>query len=429
MSTRIVFLGLRCAFSVPPLHALLAAGFDVRAVILPAPPGLPHPAPPASGYPAGGLRTFPAPHPAPQPHAVKRPAAESPDHAEPTARGWSSALSLRSPHPRGGCPERADVQLPQPASAGFAASARGFTPGRPGDAPRPPVDCLSEPAADAPGPVSGEPARPGPRPHPIALRPGGESPVAGSAPAPAQPLPEPTIVDLARAHGVPVYEVARLRHPQTLAALAALEPDVIAVACFPRRLPPSWLALPRLGALNLHPSLLPDNRGPEPLFWTFRRGDAETGVTVHLMAEALDAGDSLVQRRVPVPDGVSGAELERTCAAVGAECLVKAIRALAEGRARPVPQDPARATTFGAPTPADFEVTPDRPARWAFTFCRGAATWGTPVVVVAGRRFPVVRALGYDPAGTLEAPFRLDGHRLALRCRPGVLHALVAFEG
>ena len=71
--------------------------------------------------------------------------------------------------------------------------------------------------------------------------------------------------------------------------ISALHPDAICVACFPYRLPQEILRIPHLGSLNVHPSLLPDNRGPDPLFWTFRRGDAFTGVTIHLMDVGLDS--------------------------------------------------------------------------------------------------------------------------------------------
>src|SRR5260221_6050136 len=133
-----------------------------------------------------------------------------------------------------------------------------------------------------------------PAPASLGLTPAASQPIwrrPASARAPSQrrmlPLLTPvrgrTIVSLAAEREIPVYEVARLADELTLATLRALAPDVICVACFSRRLPPALLALPRLGCLNVHPSLLPDNRGPDPLFWTFQRGDRETGVTIHLM--------------------------------------------------------------------------------------------------------------------------------------------------
>jgi methionyl-tRNA formyltransferase len=226
--------------------------------------------------------------------------------------------------------------------------------------------------------------------------------------------------------GMPVLEVARLDDPATVAALAAFAPDVIAVACFSLRLPPAILRLPRLGCLNVHPSLLPANRGPDPLFWTFRHGDVQTGTTVHLMDAGLDTGPILCQRPVPVPDGISEAELERTCAEIGGGLLVEAVRGLAAGTLQPIPQDEARATRFPFPTAADFEITPDRPARWADNFARGVLGRGEPVIVrTASAAFRLTAPLGYDAGEKPAEPWRREGDELWLRCTPGVLHARV----
>jgi methionyl-tRNA formyltransferase len=241
------------------------------------------------------------------------------------------------------------------------------------------------------------------------------------------PYHEPSIVSLAWEWQIPLLVVARERDARTLAALAACAPDAICLACWPRRVPDALLSLGHLGWLNVHPSLLPLHRGPVPLFWTLRHGDAQAGVTVHLMDATLDGGDILAQEPVPIPDGISGDELERRCAEVGGRLLVASVRALASGRAERELQPTGAGSYEPAPTPADYLVTSDRPARWAFNFIRGAAHWGGPSVVeVAGRRFAVRAALDYTPVGALEATYRVDGHTLWLQCAPGILR--VALE-
>ncbi|HKS70118.1 MAG TPA: formyltransferase family protein, partial [Ktedonobacterales bacterium] len=239
---------------------------------------------------------------------------------------------------------------------------------------------------------------------------------------------------MAAARGVPVFEAAALAAPQTLAALAALAPDgldAICVACFPRRLPPALLRLPRLGALNVHPSLLPANRGPDPLFWTFYHGEEQTGATVHLMDATLDTGPVLAQEAIAVPEGTSEARLERTCAEVGGRLLVASLRALAEGTAHPRPQDEAQATHFGFPRPErDYALSPSWPASRAYRFVQGIAGRGVPLALaVGGRRFQMLGALGYDAREQMAEPLRLEGDVLALRCAPGVLYARVVERG
>ena len=228
---------------------------------------------------------------------------------------------------------------------------------------------------------------------------------------------------LARAAGIPGLTVASLRHPAAVAAIAAHRPDAIGVACFPMRLPRTIRNLPPLGCLNVHPSLLPVGRGPEPVFWTLRRGDAETGVTIHLMDAGFDTGPILAQERMAVPEGVGLPDLERELAERGARLLVRALAGLAAGEIVPVPQDDRRATLAPVPTAADFVVSTDQPARRAYTFVRGVAPLGEPieVVVATGERIRVRDAVAYEPEGVLERPFVRDGRTLTVQFSPGVV--------
>ena len=107
-------------------------------------------------------------------------------------------------------------------------------------------------------------------------------------------------VAAAAAVDVPVIDTA---DAATWAALLApLEPDLLLCAAFPSRLPTAVLALPRIGAINGHNSLLPRYRGPNPQGWALRNGDPETGFTVHRMVDEFDAGPVLAQVRCPLTD-------------------------------------------------------------------------------------------------------------------------------
>lgn len=254
-----------------------------------------------------------------------------------------------------------------------------------------------------------------------------------------------TIVDLAWERDIPAFEVAALADA-TVAPLRAFAPDLIAVSCFSFKFPAALLALPPLGCLNLHPSPLPRNRGPAPLFWAFREetvdGVVQGGVTAHLMDEGLDSGPMAMQEQFLVADGATGGELELRCAAVGSGLLVAAARGLADGSIAPKAQDEAQATTYPWPQAGDFIITTDRPARWAFNFIRGTAGWGQPHVVslpreAGGGRWIARVALAYDPAARLDAPvIQEDGENgahggaVVLRAQftPGVL-TFVAVQG
>ncbi|MCB9433250.1 MAG: hypothetical protein H6668_14840 [Ardenticatenaceae bacterium] len=133
---------------------------------------------------------------------------------------------------------------------------------------------------------------------------------------------------------IPVFALRQPRDPAVVPLLAQLAPDVGFAACFSRRIPNELLALPRHGFFNLHPSLLPAYRGPEPLFWLLRDG-AQPGVTVHLMTEELDKGDVVAQTAVSLPDGSSSDEAEWHCASVGADLLLQTLAHLQNGTLPP----------------------------------------------------------------------------------------------
>ncbi|HEY2742613.1 MAG TPA: formyltransferase family protein [Gaiellaceae bacterium] len=90
------------------------------------------------------------------------------------------------------------------------------------------------------------------------------------------------------------------RRSTVVPLLASVEPDLVVCMGFPWRIPPEALAVPRLGWLNGHPSLLPRHRGPLPVAWAIREGDEEIGITFHRMDAELDTGPILAQRRYPL---------------------------------------------------------------------------------------------------------------------------------
>lgn len=197
-----------------------------------------------------------------------------------------------------------------------------------------------------------------------------------------------SVQHLAWEHALPLWQVADLSDPAVHDLLAGYRPDVLCAACFPWRLPPDVLATARLGALNVHPSLLPANRGPQPLFWTFRLGHSRSGVTIHLMNEQLDSGDILAQESLDVPEGISYRELEEQCALLGSQLLTRTVADLYHGRAVRQPQDEHLSSVY--PSPAnrgertDFTIDPRQwDARHVYNFICGVKDWGEPLTLIA----------------------------------------------
>ena len=235
---------------------------------------------------------------------------------------------------------------------------------------------------------------------------------------------QPTILQVGWQHDIPVYETGGLGRAATRDLLATLAPDVICVACWAWRVPASVLALAPLGVLNVHPSLLPAYRGPEPLFWTLRDGVLDTGVTVHRMDGDWDTGPILAQLPVVLPEGVTENEALARCAERGGEALVAAVRGLADETLAPVPQ-PAGGSYAPIPQDRDFACDTTWSAQRAYRFMRGVAGWGVPFEVVIGdERLLLLGARSYDATGVLAAPYERDGNTLAIQFSPGVLHAV-----
>ena len=234
-----------------------------------------------------------------------------------------------------------------------------------------------------------------------------------------------TLADEATGRGVPLRWVDRA---SVADAVRASRPDLLVVACFPWRLSPEVLAIPRLGGVNIHPSLLPALRGPEPIFWTYRHGLRTTGVTVHELDAEFDHGAILAQAALPVPPGSRGEALEAQLMEVGATLLVEALPGVERGSLRAVPQDETRASNAPSPTPGDLVVSSMLPASWAWGFVRGVSGMGGPLVVHAGGRAIAVRdALAFDPEERLaEAVHEEADGKVTVRFSPGWVRFQVA---
>jgi methionyl-tRNA formyltransferase len=218
-------------------------------------------------------------------------------------------------------------------------------------------------------------------------------------------LTPPRSVPMAGRPAHPVYQVGNLSSPETLGLVASLRPDVIVVACFPRRLPQALYDLARLAALNIHPSLLPAGRGPDPLFWTLRCGDGRSGVTVHGLTETYDAGPIYAQAVHHYEDGTSETALERQLATLGAELTHTVIVSLGRGACQSVPQDERLASYQPWPGPEDYVLDTQCSARSAFNFVNGIAARGHPILLrMPDGTWEITAALAWHDDVPLESP-------------------------
>ncbi len=149
----------------------------------------------------------------------------------------------------------------------------------------------------------------------------------------------PPVACEANARGIPLYQPEVLQCAAELERLRELAPDLIVTVAYGKIFRRRLLALPRLGCLNLHPSLLPRYRGLAPIPWAILRGDAATGVTLYQMTSELDAGPIVAQEVVAIEPHETAAELSRRLSDVGAALTCSGVRAWLGGARNPEPQD------------------------------------------------------------------------------------------
>ena len=238
------------------------------------------------------------------------------------------------------------------------------------------------------------------------------------------------VKQLALAHGIEVDQPEKLRTDEQRARLAACAPDVLVVAAYGLLLPPAVLALPRLGCINIHASLLPRWRGAAPIHRAIEAGDAETGITIMQMDEGLDTGPMLLRRALPIAADDTTASLHDRLAALGGECIVEALGALAGGGLAATPQ-PAEGVTYAAKIGrAEADIDWSRPALeieramrafdpfpGAVSTLRDTAVKCWKAQVVAGEGEPG-RVLAVDADGIVVACGR-DALRCTVLQRPG----------
>ncbi|MGI4873116.1 MAG: methionyl-tRNA formyltransferase [Janthinobacterium lividum] len=198
--------------------------------------------------------------------------------------------------------------------------------------------------------------------------------------------------------GLPVVRLARQGLTAALTSwLAALQPAAVLVFTLPWRVPAAVLALPPLGFLNFHFAALPGYRGPEPLFWQLRNGEAAGAVTVHRMDADFDTGPVLLAEPVPLgPADTHG--LHRAQLAIRGGAVALRLLASLRGEApalTPQPQDETRARYWPRPTLADVCVRWDEPARAIDQLVRAANPWNRGAL--ATLRGQPLRLLGTTP--------------------------------
>lgn len=183
------------------------------------------------------------------------------------------------------------------------------------------------------------------------------------------------VKELALKNEIPVFQPAKMRDGAALSILQSLKPDLVVVVAYGRILPDDILSVPPLGTINVHGSLLPRYRGAAPIQWSVLNGDEKTGVTTMYLSSEMDAGDIIFSEETEIGEYETSGELYDRLKKLGAELLIKTVRAIEAGCAPRTPQDETQATYVSmldkSLSPLDFT----KPARAVVKWVCGLQPW------------------------------------------------------
>jgi methionyl-tRNA formyltransferase len=234
-----------------------------------------------------------------------------------------------------------------------------------------------------------------------------------------QLLTAPPVKETAQAAGLEVTQPEKIKNnAEFRGRLESIAPDAIVVVAYGRIIPPWMLALPRLGCINLHASLLPKYRGAAPIQWAVAMGEAVTGNTTMLLEEGLDTGPILLQREIPIGPEQTAVELFDVLAREGSPLVVETLAGLHAGTINPKPQDHLRATL--APILDREDGRMDFAARTAteiWNRWRGFQPWPGAYTTLDGKKLIAhqLRVIAQSADG-VPGTVDLTDHRLQVAC-------------
>jgi methionyl-tRNA formyltransferase len=229
----------------------------------------------------------------------------------------------------------------------------------------------------------------------------------------------PSVAEQAEGRGIPVRRDADLSRPEEILKIRTLAPELLFSFYYRDLLPQPVIEFPRLGAYNIHGSLLPKYRGRAPVNWAVLHGETRTGATLHAMAIKPDAGDIVDQEPVPIGPDDTAAMVQRRVTVAAVLLLERQLENLKAGTAPRQPQNPAEATYFGRRRPEDGEIDWNRPAQAIHNLVRAVShPYPGAFTDIFGKRTYVwlTRAPGLAAHDIFPGQIRVENGRLYVAC-------------
>ncbi len=234
----------------------------------------------------------------------------------------------------------------------------------------------------------------------------------------------------AESAGLHVMQPEKLRNPEFLAELRALEPDLAVIVAF-RMLPELVWSIPKRGTFNLHAALLPDYRGAAPLNWVIINGETETGATTFFIDDKIDTGSMLLQRKLAIPEDWTVGDLHDAMMEMGGDLVLDTVKAIEAEAITPQPQDHS---AFQHPAPKifkeDCQIDWNKPVRDVYNLIRGMSPYPTAWTTLDGKVLKVLNARRTEksevpsPGEDIPSPGKaeiVDWDKIFISCADGWL--------
>ena len=222
---------------------------------------------------------------------------------------------------------------------------------------------------------------------------------------------------------VRIIHPLRLKDPGFLDELRRLESDLFLVASFPI-LPKEVVTIPRLGCLNLHPSLLPRCRGAAPIQWTLLKGERETGVSTFFIGGRVDSGELLLQRKMPVYREDNFGSLHDRLADAGAELIAESLDLISGGNFTTWAQDESLATPAPKIKPSDLEIDWSQTAESIHNRIRAFSPQPGAFTMFSSRRLKIFASIPLSLTNGVPGEGRIIDNTLVVGCGEGSLKLL-----
>ena len=231
------------------------------------------------------------------------------------------------------------------------------------------------------------------------------------------------VKEVAIAHNIPVFQPENFKSDETVAELAALQPDVCAVVAYGRILPQRVLDIPAKGCINIHTSVLPQYRGSAPYQWAVLDGLTETGVSSMYLVREMDAGDIIDVAKTPIGENETAGELLDRLAVLGAGLLSKTLSRLAEGDVPATPQDPGKVTFAPMLDKSMCPIDWSKPARRIHDQVRGLHPWPIATTELGGTKFKIHQTILVEDTTDKApgTPLELNKKGLRVACGEGTV--------